>query len=149
LDKHQPIAVDYAGPRPGADKPLTSIPLTIVLCLFYGLIAMIAFLVAPLTERIFQDFKTDLPAVTTYCLIGARWFRNAFGWAMLLPLVFGIPVLAAQLTWQHRTAQDRRIQRLRMIIISLAAMLFLTILTGAALFAPLMNVLWSVSSPGK
>jgi type IV pilus assembly protein PilC len=62
----------------------------VVITIAVGIVTMIMIVVIPKFEKIFIDFKVDLPDVTKVLLSVSRWMANDYGWAYLVafPFVF-------------------------------------------------------------
>ncbi len=62
----------------------------VVISIAVGVVTMIMIFVIPKFEKIFTDFKLELPAPTQILLAISRWFAQDYGWAYVLafPFVF-------------------------------------------------------------
>src|SRR5438874_5536374 len=62
----------------------------VVISIAVGIVSMIMIFVIPKFEKIFIDFKTELPGVTKLLLAISRWFATQYGWAYVLfsPIAF-------------------------------------------------------------
>jgi type IV pilus assembly protein PilC len=56
----------------------------VVITIAVGIVSLIMIVVIPKFEKIFHDFKVDLPAITRALLFIARWFGPGYGWAYVL-----------------------------------------------------------------
>lgn len=67
---------------------------SVVISIAVGVVSMIMIVVIPKFEKIFLDFKTELPGVTKSLLAVSRWFANDYGWAYILlaPVVIALIV---------------------------------------------------------
>ena len=56
----------------------------VVISIAIGVVSVIMVVVIPKFKKIFQDFHTDLPAITQHLLTISNWFGTQFGWAYVL-----------------------------------------------------------------
>lgn len=60
----------------------------VVICIAVAIVTGIMIFVVPQFEKIFKDFKVQLPGVTQMLLAISRWFANDYGWAYLIAAPF-------------------------------------------------------------
>jgi len=62
----------------------------VVITIAIGIVSLIMIVVIPKFEKIFHDFKVELPAITKALLAVARWFGPGYGWCYVLctPIIF-------------------------------------------------------------
>jgi type IV pilus assembly protein PilC len=56
----------------------------VVITIAIGIVSLIMIVVIPKFEKIFHDFKVDLPAITRALLAISRWFGPGYGWCYVL-----------------------------------------------------------------
>jgi hypothetical protein len=89
--KRDPL--DYELPQTAASAPrVTPIPLVLSYLVVYVIVATVMVFVLPSFDRVFRDFKVDLPGYTKAVLMFGRWFRDDLGWLWLLPVFIVLPV---------------------------------------------------------
>jgi type II secretory pathway component PulF len=112
-----------------------------------AVIVMAASITARRFEATFKDFHTDLPTATILLLGFSRVMLNAFGWIPLLAGVIGIPFLWPLVVpppADESTARNRRRWMRLFIFIIIGLMVGFVVL---ALFAPMISLIQTVSSP--
>jgi len=72
----------------------------VVITIAIGIVSLIMIVVIPKFEKIFHDFKVELPAITKALLAVARWFGPGYGWCYVLctPIVFMLLVKLIRLS---------------------------------------------------
>ncbi len=80
----------------------------VVISIAISVVSMIMIFVIPKFEKIFLDFKTELPDITKLLLRVSRWFANDYGWAYILcvPLALFILMRALNLSPTGRLIAD-------------------------------------------
>jgi type II secretory pathway component PulF len=126
-------------------KPITSVGLTIALAvLVVPLVGMLVFVV-PKYAQIFKDFHTELPAATAVLLYVSRCCANVYVAAGLLLVPVVVPILTTRLFW--RPHAPRRSGK-QFAIVALVVVCVYALIT-VALFAPMIALIQTVSSPQK
>lgn len=99
-------------------------------------------IVAPRFERLFVDVNLTLPLLTKVFLGVSRWYANAYGWAVVAPLIVGIPILIVLGLGPWRSRQRRRLGRV-LAVLTIGALLTTAIL---ALLLPMLTLMEGMSS---
>jgi type II secretory pathway component PulF len=141
-----PIPIDYARPEEQSlAKAITSVGLTIALAIPYTFVTFLSFIAVPKFELMFRDFRMELPWITIVFLRFSRWFQERFGWAILLAMVLGLPIVIAQ--W--RTRSPGRVYLRAALLVVLIVLFYgaMALFAVAALIAPSMSLIESVNKP--
>jgi type II secretory pathway component PulF len=130
--------LDYATPSADVTRPVTSIPLTVSFSSIYLVIFASVFLIVPKMERVFRDFRIEMPAVTRLFFFSTQRFGEGHGWAALLPVPVLLPILITQLTWRANAIPDTTAQWRRARLMAAVTLGIILLVLAMVLFAPLL-----------
>ena len=141
--------LDLPAPTLRVRKPITSVRLTVGSYILVCLLLCLFGLGVPQFRQIFEDFKTDPPALTRWSLGFSRWVLNDYGWVWLLLAPAIVPIAITQLFWRPQTSQQSVLRTLIGAGIVFALVVLITAGTMIALFLPMMSLssIQSTSSP--
>lgn len=145
----QPL--DYASPMPTAvpPRPLGSAIWLVGWMIFDALVITIALgLITPPIERLFKDFKVDLPEATKLWLLTSRWFVNDYGWVFLWLFVVAASFTVLMLRPPARGPQRTWPWVLLILLVRYAWIPF-AIWAVFSLMMPYVNLIDAVSSPKR
>ena len=130
-----PDPLDYQTPPVEPPRP-TPVPLIVAFLAVYAVVGAILLFVLPVFERVFSEFKVDLPGYTAAVLVFGRWFRNDYGWIWLAPVVVMLPIAINRLAPASARDPKRRIRAIRavtsMVVMVLAVLILASLVAGWA-----------------
>ena len=139
-------AIDYAaGPR-RHEMPFTVLHMTIWLAIVSSVYIFVGVRVLPRFQRIFEDFRTDLPLIARIVLGFSRWCTRDYGWVALL-LLPTLPATIDRLNGRRwaKEGVSRRTRILFGLFMLMAVLAFCFVIV--ALFSPMIPLVNVVSSP--
>jgi hypothetical protein len=112
------------------------LPLAMAYMLAYFVVGGVFYWAVPGIENHYRDFKIEPPAISRAVLNFAHWFRDGYGWLMLLPIPIGLPLGALKLGSRVGAPRAAR----RMVHLSSIFLLAAAILVIASLIMPMMTM---------
>jgi hypothetical protein len=138
--------LEYRNPETSRGVRYSPWPALIASMFVYIFVAILMFVVLPMLEQVFKDFKTELTGITKLMLSFGRWFQE-IGWLLLLPIPIVLPWALAQIP--HREPVSPRNRTWRILNFTILALLLIGFLFSMTALMPLVSLIQTVNSPKK
>jgi len=134
VETHQ---LEYAAPDTQRRSRIVSMPFALSAVVIISTLLAVASITSKF-EKIFKDFKVDLPGITKLQLLASRWIFNDYGWLVLLVVAATATICLSLLTSGKLRAPPLTLSaRIRCGCIAIACVTLPVVL----LFSPLTSIL--------
>lgn len=141
------VPLNYAGAGPSSRRlnwP-THIAASLVVFLAWAMFVAGPWFVFPRFQRIFADFKAELPPLTRSILSVSDWFIQSHGWAWSLAAVMLIPVVAIFIDAKSPDGRPARAFVRWSLRVMFLLMFLYAVLVGVGLFVAIAALTESLS----